>query len=511
MNKYVVLMVGLDLFLVLILALIFVKGMNIAPASIEALAEQNLPGLGVSAPQPGPATPVPSSAAGLTPSKPDAPNSPSATVKPPINPFDVDTDHDGLTDGQEKLYGTNPNDPYDPGIYVEYSSDLKTSKYFSWEQHGTNFIARSSVVIRRGSAFWVGGPQDAAIQIQKSASGLTTLGVQRDNGRWKVTVPADGTVGKYIITLTKGSWSKSLSLYVIFELPTNMSDADLAAFDYSNDPNNFRDEYAIWFLTSDDTDPSNRCPGGSRIPNCHITGGRAFAFRLDQYDAYVFEDHVINVINGYTDPYSAAVALGHHVDSILKMQVNSLQLNMWDALHAPDQQAQCSTQAAVLTSLLRGAGIPARPVVTDWNMLVVGNVLFDHATEVWLSGNWQVMRAYRDSPPVPTANTGIFPPVSRDHWIYRPPQSDLILVAGNNWDINQVETDFNHTQNQFDYFMGSWDYTKIVKWDWVQTELGPYWGQPEPAKIGDPYQTWLAWPSGGRAPAPMPNGPSTGN
>ncbi|MFQ5612894.1 MAG: hypothetical protein ACE5H9_12245, partial [Anaerolineae bacterium] len=77
------------------------------------------------------------------------------------NPNDPDTDHDGLTDGQEQLYDTDPLNDLSPGIYVEYTDDLQTSKYYAWDQHGSKFITDAqynSVVVRRGSSFYVGGP-----------------------------------------------------------------------------------------------------------------------------------------------------------------------------------------------------------------------------------------------------------------------------------------------------------------------------------------------------------------
>src|SRR5215510_14573854 len=49
-------------------------------------------------------------------------------------PLDPDSDDDGLTDGEEKFFDTNPINKSSPGPYVEYQSDLKTREYF----HATN-------------------------------------------------------------------------------------------------------------------------------------------------------------------------------------------------------------------------------------------------------------------------------------------------------------------------------------------------------------------------------------
>ena len=47
------------------------------------------------------------------------------------DPLDADSDHDGLTDGEEKLFDTNPLDDHSPGIYVEYQDSFQTQKYLS--------------------------------------------------------------------------------------------------------------------------------------------------------------------------------------------------------------------------------------------------------------------------------------------------------------------------------------------------------------------------------------------
>ena len=216
------------------------------------------------------------------------------------DPLDPDSDDDGLTDGQEKLFETDPLDDQSPGVYVEYEDQLRTRQYYArdqhspaswgWQQHGDRFISTDAVVVRRGSSLSVGGPADADIQIEKSLEGLTTLTPVRDacSGRWRISLPSTGTVGKYQITLQDGGWSKSLNLYVIFELPTDMSDADVAAYVYSDDPDNFRDEYAAYYRVSYDEDHS-----WERWPPYHKALGFGWAFQTDHHQAYVFEEHIL--------------------------------------------------------------------------------------------------------------------------------------------------------------------------------------------------------------------------
>jgi hypothetical protein len=406
------------------------------------------------------------------------------------DPLDLDSDDDGLTDGQEKLFDTDPLDDTSPGTYVEYSNDLKTSKYFPWERHGSKFIALNSAVVRRGATLYVGGPADATIEVRKSRSSLTTLTPQWDfcHGRWEISVPAWGKVGKYVVTLERGAWSKSLNLYVIFELPSNMSDADVAAFVYSDDPNNVRDEYSIFYVTSEEKWPPN--------PSYHQSRGRGYAFQTDSYQAYVFEDHVIDAINGYADREDAVIALAHHVDETFVFEDMSIRYNMWDALHRANHQAQCSTHSNVLTGFARAAGIPARPVGVDWDQSVTGVVLFDYSTEVWLSNHWKVMRAYKSLNESPShIEGGILPPKERDNWQYKESRGDMIVAGKSTWNMEHMNTYWGQP-SKWDYNIGNYDKHKIVEWDWVDTLAKPYWGwSREPTDIGDPTQN-PPWPAG---------------
>jgi hypothetical protein len=118
------------------------------------------------------------------------------------DPLDPDSDNDGLNDGAEKLYDTDPLDDHSPGIYVEYEDRLKTRQYsakdphsrgpWGWQQYGDRLITFDAVVVRRGSSFSVGGPADATIRVLKSTSSLTTITFVRDvcNARWRLAVRA---------------------------------------------------------------------------------------------------------------------------------------------------------------------------------------------------------------------------------------------------------------------------------------------------------------------------------
>jgi hypothetical protein len=173
--------------------------------------------------------------------------------------LDADSDDDGLTDGQEKLYNTIPLDGHSPGIYVEYQDDLMTKEYFPWQRYGNRYIAlptweQEAAVVRRGSTFSVGGLASSQISITPSIGSLTPLTAERNpcTGRWDIHVPEDGTVGIYTITVEEGGWSRSLNLYVIFEVPTGLSTTAVNAFLYDDVRGSGRDETSLGYFEKEE-------------------------------------------------------------------------------------------------------------------------------------------------------------------------------------------------------------------------------------------------------------------
>jgi len=127
----------------------------------------------------------------------------------------TDSDNDGVPDG----FDQGPNDENIPGIAVKYRPDMLTRNYFCWNQNGYAF---TDIVIRRGTHFIVEAPANSVVDIAPfkinpplSLIDLRNLG----NGQWQVTIGGTDKVGKYKITSTKGTWTKSMNMYVIFELP----------------------------------------------------------------------------------------------------------------------------------------------------------------------------------------------------------------------------------------------------------------------------------------------------
>ena len=49
-----------------------------------------------------------------------------AGVRYETDPYDIDSDDDGLTDAEEKLFNTDPVEARNPGIYVKYEDSFRT-------------------------------------------------------------------------------------------------------------------------------------------------------------------------------------------------------------------------------------------------------------------------------------------------------------------------------------------------------------------------------------------------
>jgi hypothetical protein len=205
------------------------------------------------------------------------------------DPYDADSDDDGLTDAEEKLFNMDPNDDRIPGIYVKYEDHFQTRQYFSATdpdylpivRSGGRYLVRGStasdtdngIVIRRGTTFHIGGPKDATLTI--SSSGLTSLSPVKDpvNGGWSVAVPPGAKTGTYRAQISQGpEFTMYLKIYVIFELPvpgdSGLSQQDIDYFVYDDDPANLKDETSVWFLLTECC--SRNGPTNGRVTNMTI-------------------------------------------------------------------------------------------------------------------------------------------------------------------------------------------------------------------------------------------------
>lgn len=330
------------------------------------------------------------------------------------DPQDADTDDDGLTDGEEQLFESDPTDAASPGIYVVYEDRFKTKEYYPWQQYGHMLIARGdafippnpdlldvqyghgtdldAVVVRRGTTFTVGGRPDATLQIDKSIGSLTTLNATRDplTGKWRVSIPSAGTAGKYTLRLG----ASRMDLYVIFELPTpsgNLTQTRIDKFLYDDDRATLSDELAV--LMHDyrwPGDPGSDNPPYTVPPGEEVSEGNAYTYDNQQFNRFLFEDYVMPEINGKSSQKAAIDALVARVDKETIFRNPHPRLSSWSVLHpGSDPRQQCSNIAALLTAFARSAGVPARPIIIDWR-----NSTFDHSTEIWLGSDWYVYRGY---------------------------------------------------------------------------------------------------------------------
>ena len=426
------------------------------------------------------------------------------------DPRDADSDDDGLTDGEEKLFDTDPLDDQSPGIYVRYQDTFYTKEYFrtaeqnalekhpypSWEPDNYNYITwreggnkrllTEAIVVRRGTTFHIGGPHNAKITID--GNGYTSLvptvvgSYDLYGGGWEIEAPANGRVGIFTATLSipGESWTKSMPLYVIFELPTPTSGSlplektltaqAVQAFAYNDDAEDIRDETAVIWMTRDARDPnskySRRCDEGYDPP-CYdadnfyqVAVGFSQAFFTEHYKKFILLDRVLWRIHGLTQPWDAVTALLEGADQEVRVnyanfgqgltgqpasyQIPYVLLRHDDGTGETQTGTACHAQAGTLTTFLRAAGVPARPFITDWNWHQ-----YDTSVLVWLNDQWYAARSYTGAE---TSDTYKYYPFARGYtaqtylsnWdnrgSYREDISNLLITANEQWDWEMVNT-----------------------------------------------------------------------
>ncbi len=438
----------------------------------------------------------------------------------------ADSDLDGLTDGEEHLFETDPLDDKSPGIYALYRDEYQTKKFYPWRQYGNKFIVHSNIspgkerdiIARRGTTVYIGGPSGATLDIDESQGSLTDLTPIKNScgGGWAIPIPADSTVGTYTLELSEGSWDRELTLHVVFELDApegELTQQDIDVFAYNDDLNNEKDLLTIYWDTS--YDYNYKDDTGWQL-NKHNVYGWGIGFETDYNQQYVFEDYMMPSIQGIDDKYSATSKILRltHKDSGMEFNPNSFPNSTKNALtnsrfdvpvviSYTDEfsntiteviydgfiDADCNTHAGVFTSFLKGAGLTSRPVAVDWK-----ERHYDTATEIWLNGEWKVARGY-------STEDGI---TTRQWWGSRRYKSvnDLILVSGSDWEWDLINVKYRGTEEE-DYKTArdnsnniyphypkntspSSVTSEVLKWDWVQMPVDEYWPGTQPATvIGD--------------------------
>jgi len=310
-------------------------------------------------------------------------------------------------------------------------------------------------------------------------------------------------VGIYTITVEDGSWDEKLNLYVIFQLPTNSSDAFVDAFIYNDDPDDTRDETSVHYQEMMDDQREYDHNHYDWIPEGEwIYHGFAYPFQNQQYEKFIFEDHVIQAINGIDNTWDAANALGERVDEYTCVQWPQYYGSAWCVLNpyscSGTYRNECTTVSTLLTAFNRSAGIPSRPMWTDW----APDSSWDHSTEVWAkpaggAEDWYVMRGYSHYEGPCSSNQSEW----GDGYVHL--RSTLgwysgghgVYAVGENWPESQVTKWFHASQDE--YRMATWQFDKpnqvgkIVKKDWWETRFVDYWGWPaEPTVTGAPPDDW---------------------
>ena len=240
-----------------------------------------------------------------------------------------------------------------------------------------------------------------------------------------------------------------------------------------------------------------------------ITHGYAWSFDTEQYDDFVFADHVMPAINGQTNTWDAGDALIEHVDDVTCFGNPRPLGSSWCVLNPSycgpdyDNRNQCTNIANLVVAFGRSAGIPARPVWVDWR-----HGTFDHSTEIWTPGAsggesaWYVGRGYAvneyyepesNECSSPYYSGGYVALRSTKGW-YSSGSAQGVHAAGANWPwerpghggIPPGQLGPRQTAET----------GKIVKRYWWETRFVPYWSWPaEPQVTGSPPDDWPDPPS----------------
>jgi len=315
------------------------------------------------------------------------------------DPWDVDTDGDGVYDYVETVYpGALPTDkalpgddndedgltesidpsdqdPWDPGVYILYDERFNTHDYDGWDGN----IATSDAVVRRGNRIVIGGPNMAGIDVSGVGSALTDLTpAEGGRGFWIISVPEDCTIGKYTITLQSDGTSDTMNLYIIFQIPEG------APKGYVYDPNSDRDEKGMWRAI-------DIFGGWGWLGDC--------TYELFPYDASVYKKSIA-VARGACSPVDAAYEIWSFTNEILRWRENygnkySEVTDILNEVSITDIYAnnyeevmdgQCMDFAAVSCSLYRAIGVPSR-LVSGFHPNIAsglqGNVDWYESYHVW--------------------------------------------------------------------------------------------------------------------------------
>lgn len=292
-----------------------------------------------------------------------------------------DSDGDGLYDWQEEVMDSDVNDSYDPGLYCMYKERYRTRDYRVWENYSSEddefWISTESVVVRRGTTLEFGGVEAADREIIGSKKDLDPLSSQ---GK-EVEIPEDNTVGRYTYRVSKGNWSNSMEIDVIFDpWDTGLSKEKRKTYGYDEGSN--RDERGYIYTSSGNVYQGELHPfgdGNENIPDIYrlalagvgnMSSQQLAAVKLTRLVAQrntavpampgqnpQFRDardilfYETDRLEGLTLEDAEKLAMnGENIDE-LASEGKTKRMNNW-----------CDESALSLTSLLRSVGIPSRVV-----------------------------------------------------------------------------------------------------------------------------------------------------
>ncbi len=340
-----------------------------------------------------------------------------------------------------------------------------------------------AVVVRRGTSFTITGPASGTLVL--TGANMTTITPVRDiaNGGWTITIPMDGTVGTYTATVTDGNWTKSMPVYLIFEIPDGLPQDEIDAYLYDGDPENKKDEvvpfFRMWdwdYFNEHNSNPGCPYPGDEDYPCSdepyHLTFGYAQAYWTEQFTKAAFVDNAIKGIHGRNSQASATYYLSRWFDTEFRTHSGLLQNNFtssmyrwWDGTGWQSNGGYCETTGTTYAAMLRSAGIPAKVMQVDYNKTPghdeggqIGNTYeYDTATIMWYGGQWHAQKGYKsplnDEPSYYPWNTGVTDITTLENWKkdvaywFGDKYGDGVFTVNQDWNF-QIGSEAGGTVNQ---------------------------------------------------------------
>ncbi len=380
-----------------------------------------------------------------------------------------DNDGDGLLDGEEAILDKDPKDEYDPGLYVRYEPDYKTSRYWCW---GYNGIAVDECVIRRNTFFTTYSVYNKDLILDCMGEFSYSYYInQLDDNRWRTCIWGSSPIGEWEITMVENYHGPTMNLYVIFELPETeegddrdkLTSAGRDAFLYNEDENNNKDTIAVWFWQQNEEDQQNE-----------YKYLEARTFDTLHYSRSIFVNYVVERLKDSITVEYASFQIRNYIDEYKSFASVSSVDSMEEWLDKDNNPTSaCGMFASALTSMMRSAGIPARPIVrAKYSDNNVYEQEIDHSTEVWIDGEWRVCRGYAS--PIPSFQKRSIEDNGWGKYVYSYVQGKSYYIATFDPLSGLVDKHPCTISNCIKYFPS--DHTIFYDNNNVIIENTPYWG-----------------------------------